>query len=89
MLRVVARNDLAFRLVIEDHPRQAVGEAQLHELAIDLDPVARTDRLPDCAGSPLTLMRPAAISSSISRREPMPLLASSLCRRSGLPAGSW
>jgi hypothetical protein len=44
---VVARDDLAFRLVIEDHPRQAVGEAQLDELAIDLDPVARADRLSD------------------------------------------
>ena len=36
-------------------------------------------RWPMCAGSPFTDTRPAMISSSISRREPMPASASTLC----------
>ena len=32
-----------------------------------------------CAGSPLTVMRPSRISCSMSRREPMPACASTLC----------
>ncbi len=36
-------------------------------------------RCPRCAGSPLTDTRPSWISSSISRREPMPPCASTLC----------
>ena len=36
-------------------------------------------RWPVCAGSPLTLIRPSTIRSSMSRREPMPAWASTLC----------
>ena len=36
-------------------------------------------RWPVCAGSPLTVILPSAISSSMSRREPMPACASTLC----------
>jgi hypothetical protein len=35
-------------------------------------------RWPVCAGSPLTVMRPSAIASSMSRREPTPACASTL-----------
>ena len=38
---------------------------------------------PTSAGSPLTEMRPATIHSSISRRDPTPAAASTLCRRCG------
>src|SRR6266508_1077904 len=38
---------------------------------------------PTSAGSRLTVMRPARISSSIARREPNPHAASTLCRRCG------
>ena len=40
-------------------------------------------RWPTCAGSPLTLTRPATIHSSISRREPRPASASALCSLGG------
>src|SRR5690606_34017301 len=38
---------------------------------------------PSEAGKPLTEIRPAITHSSISRREPMPICASTFCRRSG------
>src|SRR4051794_37255644 len=39
-------------------------------------------RCPSVAARPLTVMRPAAISASMSRREPCPARASALCSRS-------
>ncbi len=52
-------------------------------------------RWPVCAGSSLTVIRPSAIRSSMSRREPMPAWASTLCSfgRVGLgrqdPPAAW
>jgi hypothetical protein len=83
LLGIVARHELAGRLVIDEHARLRLGEADLHRLAVDADLVARADLLPDVAGIRLTVMRPARISSSIARREPKPQLASTLCRRCG------
>ena len=45
-----------------------------------------------CAGSPLTVMRPSAISCSMSRREPMPACASTFCSlgaSGSAPARAW
>jgi len=45
-LRIVARNDFPFRLVVEENTGQARGEMQIDESATELDPVPR--------GNPLT-----------------------------------
>ena len=44
---IVARDDLAGGLVIHEDARARLGEAHLHELAVDAHFVARADLLPD------------------------------------------
>ena len=45
-VRVVAGDDFAFRLVVHEHPRQAVGdEADVDQFAVDLDAVGGADQL--------------------------------------------
>src|SRR5262245_31378025 len=44
-------------------------------------------RSPSLATFPLTVIRPAAIQTSISRRDPRPAAASSFCSRSAVGAG--
>ncbi len=46
-MRIVTRDDLAFRLVIQQYALTAVGEAQMHQLAIDADLVLESDALAD------------------------------------------
>lgn len=84
----VARDDFTVWFVVDDHARQAVGKLQVNQTAVNLDAGQR--RAPPILSGLRRLAidcdaAVAAISSSISRREPMPLCASSLCNLSGFP----
>src|SRR3954471_12667657 len=46
-------------------------------------------RSPSLATAPLTVMRPASIQDSISRREPRPAAGSTFCRRSAFFTGGY
>src|SRR3546814_10227921 len=53
-----------------------------------LFPYTTLFRSQTCAGLPLMVIHPLAISVSISRREPRPASASNLCKRCGFTSGS-
>ena len=70
-LRVARGRDDAGGLV-----EQHVGERLRRDrLAVELDAVARSTNVFSCPGSPLTVTRPALISSSAPRREATPARA--------------
>src|SRR5207244_12814391 len=50
---IVARDDLAGGLVVDEHARSRFGEADLDELAVDTDFVARADLLSDFGRHPV------------------------------------
>ena len=82
-LGIVARDDLARRLVVDEHARRGSVKR-----IFTSSPLMRTSSpgptfCPISAGSRLTVMRPARIISSIARREPKPHEARTLCRRCG------
>src|SRR5262249_40032540 len=52
-LRIVARDDFAARLVVDENARPRLGETHLDELAVDAYFVARTDLLPDFRWHPV------------------------------------